>query len=140
MGLLAFDSAQFLARYPEFSSLSTSLLEAYFAEAGIYCANASTSLVKDQSPGGLLSLLLNMLTAHIAALNGGVNGEAPSPLVGRIDDATQGSVHVHADMGVVPGTAAWYAQTKYGMAYWQATIAYRTFRYFPGSSQPQMFP
>lgn len=136
MGLLAFNSAQFLARYPEFSSVPAATLEAYFAEAGIYCANATTSPVTDQSVGGLLSMLLNMVTAHIAALNYGVNGEPPSALVGRLDDATQGSVHVHADMGVVPGSAAWFAQTKYGIAFWQATVAYRTWKYFAGSSRP----
>jgi len=138
--VVAFNQAMFVARYPEFATVPTPTLAAYFAEAGIYCNNSATSRVTDQSPGGLLNMLLNMLTAHIAALNYGVNGESPSPLVGRIDDASQGSVHVHADMGAVPNTEAWFAQTKYGIAYWQATVAYRTFRYFPGRSVAQTFP
>jgi hypothetical protein len=29
-------------------------------------------------------------------------------------------------------------QTKYGAAFWQATASYRTFRYFPGRSRPQV--
>ncbi len=140
MSVVAFDSAAFLARYPEFSSVSVPTLQAYFNEATIYLNNTDTSPVTDGSVGGLRSMLLNMLTAHIAALNSGVNGVAPSQLVGRIDQASEGSVSVHADMGAIPGTAAWYMQTKYGAAYWQATATYRTMRYFPGTSKTQAFP
>ncbi len=130
----------FLARYPEFSTLPQATAQAYWNEAGLYMNNTATTPVSDQSPGGVLNTLLNMVTAHIAALNFGANGNAPSDLVGRVDDASQGSVHVHVDMGAVPGQAAWFAQTKYGIAFWQATAAYRTFRYFPGRSVAQAFP
>lgn len=140
MSVVVFDSAGFLARYPEFASVSTPTLQAYFNEATIYLNNTDTSPVTDGSVGGMRSLLLNMLTAHIAALNSGVSGQAASQIVGRVDQATEGSVSVHADMGAVPGTAAWYMQTKYGASYWAASAPYRTMRYFTGRSYAQMRP
>jgi hypothetical protein len=102
----------------------------YFNEAGIYCDNTANSLITDDSAGGLRSMLLNMLTAHIAALNAVINGQASSSIVGRVTSASEGSVSVSADYQA-PGSAAWFAQTKYGAAYWQATSAYRSFRYLP---------
>jgi hypothetical protein len=133
MAVVAFDIVAFRARYPEFASVPDATLVAYFSEAGLYLNNTDTSLVTDT---GIRSTLLNMLTAHIAALNSGVNGQAPSDIVGRVSQASEGSVSVSADMGVVTGSAAWFLQTKYGAAYWQASAAFRTFRYVTGSSGP----
>ncbi|KPA87293.1 Protein of unknown function (DUF4054) [Pseudomonas asplenii] len=133
MGIVVFDVASFRVRYPEFATVSDALLQAYFDEATIYLNNTECSLVTDVAKR---ALLLNMLVAHISALNAGVNGEAASPLVGRINSATEGSVSVTTDMGAVSGSAAWFMQTKYGAAYWQATINLRSFRYIPGRSYP----
>ena len=140
MSVVVFDSVAFLTRYPEFSSVNVAVLSAYFNEATIYLNNTDASPVTDGSQGGLRAMLLNMLVAHIAKLNAVINGENPSDLVGRVDQATQGSVSVHADMGAMPGTAAWFMQTRYGAAFWQATASYRTMRYYAGSSQAQRFP
>lgn len=102
----------------------------------MYLNNTDNSRVSDVGQRGVL---LNMLTAHIAALNSGVNGNAPSGLVGRISSASQGSVSVSADMGPTTNSEAWYQQTKYGAAYWQATAPYRTAIYVPGAS-PSGYP
>lgn len=130
-GVVTFDPIAFVQRYPEFAMVSAPLLSSYFSEATLYLSNTPASRVSDL---GQRSVLLNMLVAHIAALYAGVNGDSPSPLVGRINTASEGSVSVAADMGGVPGTAAWFMQTKYGASYWQATARYRTMRYVPGSS------
>lgn len=127
-GVVDFDPAAFLARYPEFTSIAAAL-PGYFVEATIYLNNTPASIVQDLT---IRALLLNMLTAHIAALNGGVSGQPASPLVGRLNQASEGSVSVSADMGAVSANAAWFLQTKYGAAYWQATSAYRRFSYVPG--------
>ena len=127
MGVIAtFNSANFLARYPEFNALDADLLGQYYAEAGMYCRNDGGGPVSD-----LLTqtTFMNMVTAHIAALNGGVNGQTPSQMVGRISSAGEGSVHVSLDMKVDNG-AAWFMQTKYGAAYWQASLPYRLGGYF----------
>jgi hypothetical protein len=133
MGIVVFDVASFRVRYPEFATVSDELLGAYFDEATIYLNNTEYSPVTDLTKR---ALLLNMLVAHVAALNAGVNGQAASPLVGRVNSATEGSVSVTTDMGAVSGSAAWFMQTKYGAAYWQATVNLRSFRYVPGRSFP----
>lgn len=128
-GIVIFDLAGFRIRYPEFASVADALLQAYFVEATIYLNNTPTSPVVDDSVGGIRSTLLNMLVAHLTVLNATVNGQSASPLVGRINQATEGSVSVSTDMGPVTNSQAWFLQTKYGASYWQATSAYRRFTY-----------
>ena len=132
-GIVAFDPTAFKARYPEFVNVSDALLQDYFGEATIYLANTEDSRVQDVAQRGVL---LNMLVAHIAQLNAGSTTQPASPLVGRVNTATEGSVSVGTDMGVVPFTAAWFLQTKYGASFWQATARYRTMQYVPGRSYP----
>lgn len=131
MAAVPFDEAAFRIRYPEFATLSSILLGAYFEEAQVYLNNTDTSPVRE----GMRSVLLSMLVAHIAALNAGVNGQAAPSTVGRVSQASEGSVSVTFDVGASASQAeAWFAQTKYGWAYWQATRAFRTARYLPGRS------
>ena len=106
---------------------------AYFNEAGLYCDNTACSLITDEAKR---LLLLNMLTAHIAAINSGIGGQPASPLVGRINSATEGSVSVQTENIYPPGTVQWYQSTKYGAAYWAATAQYRTMRYMPSPPYP----
>lgn len=131
---VTFDPAAFVARYPEFAAVSPTLLGAYFEEAALYCSNSTAN---PAFPDGTLPTLLNMLTAHIAWLNAprdadgnpASTGDPASPLVGRINSATEGSVTVQADIGdAAAGSPSqpWYMQTKYGAAYWAATAQYRT--------------
>lgn len=136
MAAVSFDSAAFLLRYPEFSTVPVPLLEQYFIEAGVYCNNTDTSPVTNEP---LRSILLNMLTAHLAKLYSGANGQGAAGMVGRINSATEGSVSVSAEMGPATGSNAWFLQTQYGAAYWQATSAFRTARYRPGFSRPPIY-
>lgn len=136
MGVVVFDPAPFKVRYPEFATLADALLSAYFDEATIYLNNTDQSRVADVA---VRKTLLWMLTAHVSALNGGVNGQPASPLVGRINSATEGSVSVQTDMGPVPWSAAWFLQTKYGAAFWQASAPFRTMQYSPGVSTEMSF-
>lgn len=123
-GVVTFDPAAFKLRYPEFATVGDSLLGMYFDEAGLYLNNTPCSVVQDLARR---TTLLYMLTAHIAGLS-------VASLVGRISNATEGSVSVTADMGPVTNSQAWYLQTKYGASYWNATRPYRTARYVPGRS------
>ncbi|MEF3068037.1 DUF4054 domain-containing protein [Pandoraea apista] len=136
MAIVTFDYSAWTSRYPEFSSVAQSLALDYFNEACLYLDNTDRSLVLDVPQR---TMLLNMLTAHIAALNSGTNGQAASPLVGRIANATEGSVSVGTAYAEASGSRAWYDQTRYGAAYWQATAPYRTLRYRPGFS-PSGYP
>lgn len=129
---VAFNYAAWVQRYPEFAGVGQALAQAYFDEAGLYCANSITNPALS-----VLPTLLNMLTAHIAWLNAPRNGfgqpannGAPAPpLVGRISSATEGSVSVQTDNQYEPGTPQWYQQSRYGAAYWAATAGYRTAHY-----------
>lgn len=129
-GLVTFDPAAWKVRYPEFATVADQTSQLYFNEATLYCHNR-LGPVPDVDQ---LTILLNMLTAHIAALNSPVTaaGANPGTPPGRIGAATEGSVSVTYNLDAVPGSSQWFLQTKYGMAYWQATAIYRTFRYRPG--------
>lgn len=71
--------------------------------------------------------LLNMLTAHVAQLAGARNPDGvPDGTIGAVSSATEGSASVSYDSGLLPGTAIWYRQTPYGLAFWQATINLRS--------------
>lgn len=130
MAVVTFAYTPWAARYPELAaSVNSALATAYFAEASLYCDNSDASPVADVT---VRAVLLNMLTAHIAALNAPLNGQPSSPLVGRISQAAEGSVSVQTQMDLPPGSAAWFAQTKYGAAAWQAMAPYRQAQYFPG--------
>lgn len=132
-GVVVFDLAAFRVRYPEFAAVSDALLNAYFIEAQIYLNNTACSPVADVA---IRSVYLNMLVAHLASLN----GPGSSSLVGRIASATEGSVSVSVDMASGSPSSAWFMQTKYGAAYWQATAAYRTFHYVPSFSRAPSWP
>lgn len=131
MGAVAtFDLTAFRQRYPEFANVTPSLVQAYFAEATLYFRNDGTGPVQD---AGQQALLLNMLTAHIAALNRlNPDGSSASGLAGPITSATEGSVSVSSGLIVEPGSAQWFQSTTYGFSFWTATAAYRQARYVPG--------
>lgn len=131
MAVVVFSYDTWTARYPEFANVSPAVAEMYFVEACLYTDNTDCSPVCDIATR---ALFLNMLTAHIAKLNSPTaDGNPPSPLVGRISDASEGSVSVGTDY-VVPTSdlQAWANQTPYGAAWYAATMQYRRFHYVPG--------
>lgn len=129
MGVVAFDLTTWRARYPEFATVADASVTACFTEATLYVSNRDSSPVVDLS---VRATILNMTTAHVVAMNFGVNGEAPSPLVGRIESAAEGSVNVKTAYAAAAGSRAWWDQTKYGAAAWQALSPFRAARYVPG--------
>ena len=138
MSVVTFDYSAWIVRYPEFSAtVASPLAAAYFTEACLYVNNTDGSVIADATTR---ALILNMVTAHIAAMNApAANGAAASPLVGRINSATQGSVTVQAQFDVPAGSAQWWAITKYGAAAWTAMAQFRTFRYVSNPGR-QMSP
>lgn len=132
MGIAVFNLGIFLARYPEFTAYANanpSTLPAMFAEAGLYLSNCPTSPVQDVT---LRGVLLNMITAHIAFLAGALSADGQARPVGRVSQASEGSVSASFDYApATPGGEAWYTQSPYGAAFWQATQNLRGFRYRP---------
>lgn len=140
MGIqVQFSYPAFVARYPEFASVSAAQAQEFFNEATIYHSNTGGGPVSNAT---IQSALLNMVTAHIAALS--VQGQGdPSPgspkdanaPVGRISNASQGSVSAAFDYGTSASDhKMFFVQTRYGAAYWAATQQYRTARYLSGAA------
>lgn len=122
----------FIARYPEFTAAynaNPSVFASLFAEAGFYLNNDGSGPVSD--PARQL-LLMNMITAHIAFIGGLLTADGQPKPVGRVSDASEGSVSASFE-GVppTPGTGAWFQQSQYGAAFWQATTSIRGARYRP---------
>lgn len=127
MAVVTFDPEAFKIAYPAFANVSDALLQACFNEAGLYLSNTDCSVVQDI---GKRTVLLWMLTAHIAYLRGALSPDGSTPPVGRVSSATEGSVSASMEYAA-PGTAAWFLQSQYGAAFWQATVSLRSFRYRP---------
>lgn len=126
------DYDAWIARYPEFtSSVSDALYLQYFAEASIHHRNDGTGPVENAAAQ---QVLMNMMTAHIAWLNrlDPVTQQPINPLVGRINNATEGSVSVGVDTLQAEGVQQWLLQSTYGTAYWYASQPYRQMRYIRG--------
>lgn len=127
MAVVAFDATAFKVRYPEFAAVANARLSACFDEAGLYLSNSDTSPVQNVTRR---AMLLNMLTAHVAYLGGALSADGMPRPVGRVSQASEGSVSAGFEY-LAPGTAAWFAQTQYGASFWQATSSLRGMRYVP---------
>jgi hypothetical protein len=148
-GVVVFDYNRWITRYPEFSVVSETLAQMYFDEAGLFLSNVAAGPMPWLGPIFFVpstqiadltqrAMLLNMLTAHIAKLNGwpGQGGAAvQTGLVGPINSASEGSVSVNVTPLAGSSSNAlwiWLAQTQYGAEFWAATAGYRMARYYPG--------
>ncbi len=134
MGVIAaFNLPSFVAQYPEFGSVPVATAQSWWNQATLYNANDGSGPIQSMTTQ---QTLLNMLTAHIGCLAGFLNPKnIPNPtVVGRISSASEGSVSVQTDYDTMakPGSQAWFTQTQYGAAWWQATLKYRSARYVPG--------
>jgi len=126
---ITFNYAVWAQGFPQFATLTQDqVVGVILPIAEIYNRNDGGGPV---SSAAIQTQLLNLMVAHVAQLLFGVNGEAPSSLVGRISGATEGSVSVQTEFPQNQNSA-WFNQTPFGAAWWQATAPYRTMRYVPG--------
>lgn len=151
--VVTFSPTDFAGAFPEFAGCSAPQEQSWFNRACLLFDNSPRNPAFASCGGGLtgtqiMTTLLYLLTAHIGWLNAprdasgnpSSSGQPASPIVGRINTATEGSVSVGADMGDVNAgspSQAWYMQSRYGAEYWAATAGYRTARYVPGPVQFQ---
>ncbi|QDH17413.1 DUF4054 domain-containing protein [Swingsia samuiensis] len=139
-GVVTFDYTVWSQRFPSLAkSVNEGLAKAYFDEATLFLNNTPYSLVRDVNKR---AALLGYLTAHIAQLNlpkeAGGNGAG---IVGRVSNASRGSVSISVDNGTQAGSAAWFMQTQYGATYWQMTAFLRQMRLIPGTApRPRIWP
>ena len=127
--IAVFNSQQFLSRYPEFSNVDIGTLGAMFFEAGLYLDNSDCSPVQNIA---IRTVLLNMLTAHIAFIGGVLSADGQPRPVGRMSMASEGSVSASFEMNLpTAGSGPWFAMSQYGSAFWAATSSLRGMRYIP---------
>lgn len=127
-GVVAFDPADFKELYPAFATVADASLELNFMAAEMLVRNSCCSRVADANKR---ERLLNLLVAHITQLLNGINGQPPAGIVGVVTSATEGSVSVDTTIGPIPFTAVYFAQTQFGLLFWQLTAPFRTFVYVP---------
>lgn len=138
--IVTFDYAQWSALFPELAAtVNQPQAQMYFDLATTVHRNDGGGPVNNAAQQ---SNLLNLVTAHIAALFGAsTSGGQPSGLVGRINSATEGSVSVQAAYSNnISEQMAWFVQTKYGALYWTATAPFRTMRYVPNKNRGVVGP
>jgi hypothetical protein len=134
MGIVVFNPTAFKVRYPNFASVPDATLQFCFDDSGLYLSNSDASPVQNLQRR---EQLLWMLTAHISMLQGNLAADGQPLPVGRISQATEGSVNASLDyLPATPGSGAWFQQTPYGAQFWAATTSLRGFRYRP---QPVIF-
>lgn len=132
MAIVALDVDYFARRYPTINVSDADLLQDYFDESCMFVNNTDSSIVSDV---GERKILLHLLMAHIAALNGFDSpdgSDVSSGLVGRVTSATEGSVTVSTDYGAsISEQQAYFLQTPFGADFWAKTKKYRSFMYIP---------
>lgn len=132
-GVVVFDYDVFIVRYPSFATVAEAVLQQNFNQAELMLNNSCCSVVRDAPTR---QILLNLATAHITALLNGVNGQPPQGIVGRVSQGTEGSVSVQAEFEAKSESAAYWAQSPWGLQFWISTLKYRTARYVPPACQP----
>ncbi len=136
MTVAVFSYRDWTALYPQFGPgganfVSEPAANLYFGQAALYCANDDCAIIPaDPTTFGPRISILYMLTTHLAALSS-VTQTGAAGLVGRISDASEGSVSVKLDLGALPDSASWYAQTPWGLQAYTAMAPYRQARYIP---------
>lgn len=119
-GVVEFDVAEFRGMYPNIKNTDTQL-QFCFMKAELFFNNTEQSCEKDINKR---KIYLYLIVAHLATLQAQV--ESGNTLVGRISSATEGSVSVSSDYGVLGRNEKFWAQTQHGAEYWALTALFRT--------------
>ena len=130
MAIVIFNPAAFKLAYPQFATVTDAALQANFDLATLYLNNTDCSVITDVNKR---SSLLNLIVAHLTQIFSGPNGagSATQGNAGRVSKASEGTVSVEFDVGVQTASSSFWAQTPFGLMYWQLTAPFRTFRYLP---------
>ena len=137
VGVVQFSSDEFNVLYPEFAGLNPTVQQNSFNDATLLLNNSCNSYVFDANQR--MSLLYT-LTAHCLLIDRGTNdgqgNVTPAQgIVGRIDNASEGSVSVSASYNSdVSQSEAYFIQTKYGAKFWEQTAYIRTATYIGAPS------
>lgn len=129
MAIVVFVPADFKAAYPEFTAVPDERCTIMFNMAAqAILDNTDNSPVMDLD---YRKQLFWLLVAHLLTLFA-VGADGSERPVGRVSNATEGTVSVGFDFELPPGSAMapWFNQTKYGALYWMMTAQFRSMKYF----------
>lgn len=136
--VVTFNYASWLQLFPQFAYLNATQVQMYWGLATQLHRNDGGGPVSDATTQ---TNLLNLATAHIVqlfapnAITGQPNRD-PN-VVGRITNASEGSVSVATEMQLPPNAnASWWNQTQPGALYWLASAPFRTMRYVQAIPKP----
>lgn len=126
--VVTFNYTNWAALFPQFSNLiQDQVTGPILTLAEQYNRNDGGGPVNDPC---VATQLLNLMVAHVAQLLFGSTTQPLSPLVGRISDASEGSVSLGTEFPTTPSNA-WFLQTQFGAAWWQLSLPFRLGRYIP---------
>jgi hypothetical protein len=115
--------------YPMFSNIDQNTIQAVVLPlAQSYHRNDGGGPINDPV---IQTQALWLAVAHVAQLMFGSTTQEASPLVGRVSNATEGSISVTAEYNDKNPAGAWWEQTTYGAAYWQLIKSYAMGFYHP---------
>ena len=132
---VVFNYQAWVQQFPEFSAVSANQAQGYFDLAELYYSNWGWTAAIPKA-----ATLLNLLTAHLAFLlaprdsngNPAATGQDASPLVGRVSNASEGSVNVTVELESSSSPSeAFFSQSKYGYMFWAACAPFRTAHFVP---------
>ena len=104
---VTYSFTDWIAAFPEFSGCSPAQGQAWFNQATTIFANDTCNPAYLEQDAAGFKTLMYMVVSHVAWLsaprdasgNPSASGQPASPIVGRINTASEGSVSVGADMG-----------------------------------------
>ena len=136
--IVTFNYATWVQLFPQFAYLNITQAQLYWSLATQVHRNDGGGPITDPETQ---TNLLNLATAHIVQLfapnptNTGFNRD-PN-VVGRITNASEGSVSVATEMTLPPNAnASWWNQTQPGSLYWLVSAPFRTMRYIHATPKP----
>jgi hypothetical protein len=133
--VVTYSYATWTGMFPEFSGCTDAQGLGFFNRATLMFTNTQGN---PAFCDGNMEALLYLLTSHVAWLNAprdasgnpAASGQPAPSVVGRISNASEGSVSVATEWnGSGSPSQAWFLQTRYGAEFWQATAQYRAARY-----------
>lgn len=134
--IITFNYANWVASFPEMAGCSPAQGQTFFDRADSFFANDACNPAITLGEVRFTRLMY-LMTSHLAWLyaprdasgNPAQAGTPSSPLVGRLNSASEGSVSVGTEWKGTEAGEEFFIQTKYGAEFWQAMAAFRTFRY-----------
>ena len=128
--MVTFDPVAWAAAYPQFSNVSAaSLTGVILPLAQVYCRNDGGGPIDDPN---MQTQALGLMVAHCAQLFFGSTTQPLSSIVGRVSNASEGSVSVTTSWPEASSlNEAWLSQTQYGAAFLVLISSVTLGRYFP---------